>query len=75
MKPDALAENVQTIFEISSGKLILKKSIFTMKNLADFRKTVETGMDPRLNFYCREWWFPLGVTDIIVCDIETDGIG
>ena len=45
-----------------------------MKNLADFRKTVETGMDPRLNLL-PEWWFPLGVTAIIVCDIETDGIG
>ena len=24
------------------------KNIFIMKNLADFRKTVETGVDPRL---------------------------
>jgi len=25
-----------------------RKCIFIMKNLTDFRKTVETGMDPRL---------------------------
>ena len=49
MKACELAENVQTIFDISSGKLTVnKKSIFIVKMLTVFRKTVETGMDPRL---------------------------
>ena len=47
MKPYESAENVQTIFEISSGKLtFIKKKYFSWKNLTDFRETVETGMDP-----------------------------
>ena len=28
---------------------VVIKNIFIMKNLTDFRKTVETGVDPRLN--------------------------
>ena len=48
MKPCELAENVHTIFEILSGKLTVNKQrYFFVKNLTDFRKTVETGMDPR----------------------------
>ena len=44
--------NRQTIFDISSRKLtFIKKYIFIMKNLTDFRKTVETGMDPCLVFF------------------------
>ena len=32
------------------------KNIFIMKNLTDFRKTVETGMDPRLDgVFFLEW--------------------
>lgn len=49
MKPCKLAENAQTIFEISSGKLTLLKNTFIVKNLTDFGKTVETGMDPHLS--------------------------
>ena len=30
-----------------------------MKNLTDFRKTVETGMDPRLNTFFKRLHFPL----------------
>ena len=49
MKPCELVENVQTIFEISSGKLAVnKKYIFIVKNLTDFHKTLETSMDPHL---------------------------
>ena len=43
---------VQTIFEISPWKNILTKKkdliLYIMKNLTDFCKTVETGVDPRL---------------------------
>ena len=53
MKPCKLAKNVQTIFEISSGRLTvdnnLKKTYqFIVKNLTDFHKMVEAGMDLRL---------------------------
>ena len=54
IKPCELAENVQTIFEISSGKLrrfllnVRAISALVTKNLTDFCKTVETGMDLRL---------------------------
>ena len=34
-------------FNLESLKFFTK-NIFIMKNLTDFRKTVETGMDPRL---------------------------
>ena len=30
------------------GKFYIIKKIFVLKNLTDFRKTVETGVDPRL---------------------------
>ena len=36
---------VQTIFE---SPIIIIKNMFIMKNLTDFRKTVETGVDPPL---------------------------
>ena len=51
MKPCELEENVQTIFEISTGKLTVMKrySVFIVKNPTDFRKTVEAGVDPRLH--------------------------
>ena len=40
---------VQTIFQILTWKvLLIIKNMFTMKNLTDFRKTLETGVDPRL---------------------------
>ena len=48
MKPCESAENAQTIFHISAAKLAFIKKIFIMKNLTDFRKTVEAGMDLRL---------------------------
>ena len=38
---------VQTTFE-SSIIIIIIKNMFIMKNLTDFRKTVETGVDPPL---------------------------
>ena len=38
---------VQTIFNISTWK-VFTKNMFEMKNLTDFRKTEETGVDPRL---------------------------
>ena len=38
---------VQTIFE--SSIIIIIKNMFIMKNLTDFRKMVETGVDPPLN--------------------------
>ena len=31
------------------GSFIIIKSMFIMKNLTDFRKTVETGVNPHLN--------------------------
>ena len=34
------------------GKLFIIKNIFGMKNLTDFRKTVETVVDPRLIVTC-----------------------
>ena len=40
---------VQTIFESSIIIIIIIKNMFIMKNLTDFRKTVETGVDPPLN--------------------------
>ena len=36
---------VQTIFQISTWKVLIIKNKFLMKNLADFLKTVETGVD------------------------------
>ena len=39
---------VQTIFE--SSIIIIIKNMFIMKNLTDFRKTVETGVDPPLYY-------------------------
>ena len=39
---------IQSIFQISSSKVFFIKNIFLMKNLTDFRKTLETGLDPRL---------------------------
>ena len=40
---------VQTIFQILTWKVLLViKNMFIMKNLTDFRKTMETGVDPRL---------------------------
>ena len=50
MGPSKLAKNVQSIFEISTGKLTVnkKKNGFIVKNLTDFRKMVEAGMDPYL---------------------------
>ena len=41
---------VQTIFQILTWKvLLIIKNMFIMKNLTDFRKTMETGVDPRLD--------------------------
>ena len=40
---------VQTIFQISTWKVLIIKNKFLMKNLTDFRKTVETGVDPGLS--------------------------
>ena len=42
------ARRVQTIDQISTWKVVLLEKIFIMKNLSDFRKSVETGVDPRL---------------------------
>ena len=42
---------VQTIFQISTWNVLFIKNKFLMKNLTDFRKTVETGVDPRLFLY------------------------
>ena len=41
---------VQTIFQISTWKvlLLLLTNMFIMRNLTNFRKTVETGVDPCL---------------------------
>jgi len=43
---------VQTIFQISTWKvffiIIIVKNTFIVKNLTNFSKTVETGVDPRL---------------------------
>ena len=38
-------------FNLESLKFFTK-NIFIMKNLTDFRKTVETGMHPRLLLWC-----------------------
>ena len=38
---------VRTIFKISTWKVFVK-NMFAMNNLTDFRKTEETGVDPRL---------------------------
>ena len=35
-------------FNLESATIIIK-NMFIMKNLTDFRKTVETGLDPRLS--------------------------
>ena len=48
MKPGKSVENVQTIFEISSGNLTFIKKYIYLKNLTDFRNTVETDMNLRL---------------------------
>ena len=40
---------VQTIFQISTWNVLFIKNKFLMKNLTDFRKTVETGVDPGLS--------------------------
>ena len=42
---------VQTIFE--SSIIIIIKNMYIMKNLTDFRKMVETGVDPPLLLTCR----------------------
>ena len=42
---------VQSIFQISTWKVFFIKNIFIMKNLTDFRKTLETGPGPRLFGY------------------------
>ena len=39
---------VQSIFQISTWKVFFIKNIFIMKYLTDFRKTLETGLGPRL---------------------------
>ena len=47
---------VRTIFQISTWKVLIIKNKFLMKNLTDFRETVETRVDPRLillPFYLR----------------------
>jgi len=41
---------VKTIFEVHLAVYFYYLYVFIMKILTDFRKTVETGMDPRLNF-------------------------
>ena len=41
---------VQTNFQILTWNvLLIIKNMFTMKNLTDFCKTMETGVDPRLD--------------------------
>ena len=40
-----------TIYLISTWKVFLLKVYLFMKHLTDFRKTVETGVDPRLFWY------------------------
>ena len=42
---------VQSIFQISTWKVFFIKNIFIMKNLTDFRKTLETGPGPHLFGY------------------------
>ena len=37
-------------FNLESSTIIIK-NMFIMKNLTDFRKTVETGLDPRLSIH------------------------
>ena len=39
---------VQTIFQISTLEVLLLLKMFIMKNLNDFRKKVETGVNLRL---------------------------
>ena len=34
----------------STGKIFFVKNYLLMKNLTNFRKTVETGVDPRLDY-------------------------
>ena len=43
MSPDNLQIYIGKVF------FITMKNMFIMKNLTDFCKTVETGVDPRLN--------------------------
>ena len=43
------ARRVQTIYQISTWNvfLLILENIFFMKKMSDFRKFVETGVDPR----------------------------
>ena len=51
MKPCKSADYFISRFQL--GKFfIVSKNIFIVKNLTDFRKTVETGVDPRLKRDC-----------------------
>ena len=44
-----LPAGVKAVFQISTWKVLFIKNKFLMKNLTDFRKTVETGVDPGLS--------------------------
>ena len=46
MEQVASPVNLQT----STGKIFFIKNYLLMKNLTHFRKTVETGVDPRLDY-------------------------
>ena len=39
--------------DFNLGSFIIIKSMFLMKNLTDFRKTVETGENPHLSLSCK----------------------
>ena len=64
-------------FNLESATISIKNT-FLMKNLTDFRKTVETGLDPllryaRLHFRDRRWAASLryknrAATTVLVCE-------
>ena len=41
--------------DFNLGSFIIIKSMFIMKNLTDFRKTVETGVNPHLEKVNKPW--------------------
>ena len=47
MKPCKSADDFISQFQLRKFFIVIK-NIFIVKNLTDFRKTVETGVDPRL---------------------------
>ena len=63
-----------TIYQISTWKVFLLKVYLFMKHLTDFRKTLETGVDPRLIIF--RWkidliWTPLQLTLVARYGIKT----